>query len=173
MINIQNTDDNEYFKWCLVRYLNRADHHLARITRADEDFARRLDFNEIKFPVKIRDIHKIEEKNSIGISVFGYENKEKHLVYVSKKCREEKHVDLLLKKEGEKKHYVFIKDFNTFMYHHTLHCGTKHFCRYCLYAYRRNYKDCFKINGKQRIIMPKNVNILNSKLLKEKQNHHS
>ena len=26
-------------------------------------------------------------------------------------------------------------------------------------------KDCFKINGKQRILMPKNVNLLNSKIL--------
>ena len=57
---------------------------------------------KIKFPVKIRDIHKIEKTNSIGTSVFGYENKEKHPIYVSKQCCEEKHVDLLLIGEGEK-----------------------------------------------------------------------
>ena len=63
-----------------------------------------LDFKDIKFPVKIRDIHKIEKKNSISISVCGNENKEKHPIYVSKKCCEEKHVDLLLiGKEGCKK----------------------------------------------------------------------
>ena len=33
LINIQTTDDNEYFKWCLVRSLNVVDHHPARITR--------------------------------------------------------------------------------------------------------------------------------------------
>ena len=44
----------------------------------------KLDFKDIKFQVKFRDIHKIETKNSIGISVFGYENKEKHPIYVSK-----------------------------------------------------------------------------------------
>ena len=55
----------------------------------------------MNFPVKIRDISKIAKKNSIGISVFGYENKEKRPIYVSKKCYEEKHVDLLLTiKEG-------------------------------------------------------------------------
>ena len=70
----------------MVRYLNPADHHPARITKADKDFAKRLDFKDIKFPVKIRDIHKIEKKSSIGNSVFGYENKEKHPIYVSKKC---------------------------------------------------------------------------------------
>ena len=29
-------------------------------------------------------------------------------------------------------------------------------------------KDCFKINGKQRIIMPKKENSLNAKLVQEK-----
>ena len=85
--------------------------------------------------MKIRDIHKIEKKNSIGISVFGYENKEKHPIYLSKKCCEDKHIDLLLIGEGEKKHYVLIKNFNTFMYDHTLHSRRKHFCCYCLHAF--------------------------------------
>ena len=35
LINIQNADDNECFKSCLVRYLNPANHHRARITKAD------------------------------------------------------------------------------------------------------------------------------------------
>ena len=32
LTNIQNTDDNECFKWSLVRYLNPTDHYPARIT---------------------------------------------------------------------------------------------------------------------------------------------
>ena len=91
MINIQNIDDNECFKWCLVGYLNPADHHPARITKADKDFEKRLDFKDMKFPVKIRGIHKIV-KNSISIIVFGYENKEKHPIYVSKKFYEKKYM---------------------------------------------------------------------------------
>ena len=35
----------------------------------------KLYFNDIKFPVKTRDIHKIEKKKSISISIFGYENR--------------------------------------------------------------------------------------------------
>ena len=160
VINIQNIDDNECFKWNLVRYLHPVDHHPARITKTDKSFAKKLDFKDIKFPVKVRDISKIEKKNSISICVLGYENKEKHPIYVSKKC-EEKHVDLLLTgKEGER-HHVLIKGFQTFMCSHTLHRGRKHFCRYCLQAFsteeilKRNIKDCLKINGRQRIIMPK------------------
>ena len=45
LINIQNIDDNECFKWCLVRYLDPADHDPTRIKKADN-----------------RDIHKIKKK---------------------------------------------------------------------------------------------------------------
>ena len=55
LINIQNID-NECF--ILFRYLNPADHHSARITKADKDFPKKLDFKDIKFPFKIRDIRK-------------------------------------------------------------------------------------------------------------------
>ena len=68
MINIQNIDNNECFKWGLVRYLYSADHHPARIAKADKDFARVLDFKDIRFPVKIRDIYKIEKTNSIALA---------------------------------------------------------------------------------------------------------
>ena len=94
--------------------------------------------------------------NSIGISVFRYENKEIHPIYVSKKCYEEKHVDLLLIRQESKRQHVLLKDFNIFMYDHTLHREKKkHFCRYCLPAFiteeilKRHVKDCFKVNGKQ------------------------
>ena len=43
MINIQNIDDYECFKWCLGRYLNPADCSPARITKVDKDFAKRLE----------------------------------------------------------------------------------------------------------------------------------
>ena len=82
-----------------MRHLNPVDHHPVIITKADKDFVKKLDFKDIKFPVKIRDIQDISKKNSISIRVFGYENKEKHSIYVSKKCYEEKHVDLLLIRE--------------------------------------------------------------------------
>ena len=60
------------------------------------------------------------------------------------------------------------------MYHHTLHHRKKHFCCYCLQAFsakeilKRHIKDCFKINGKQRIIIPKEGIEINSENMKEK-----
>ena len=57
LIIIQNTDYIEWSKWCLVRYLNPADHNPKRITKSNKDFAKTLDFKDIKSPVKIRNIH--------------------------------------------------------------------------------------------------------------------
>ena len=48
---------------------------------------------------------------------------------MSKNSCEEKNVDLLLLGEEGKRHYVLIKDFNTFLHDHFLHCGRKHLCR--------------------------------------------
>ena len=152
MINIQNIDGNECFKWCYVRYLNPVDHHRARITKDDKYFSKKVDFRALKLPVKTRDIYKIEKTNSISISVFDYKNQKRDPIYVSKKCCEKKHVDLLLMGQ---RHDVLIKDFNTFIR------GRKHFCRYCLEAFsteeilKSHIKDCFKIDDKQRILMPK------------------
>ena len=44
------------FKLFLVRYLNAADHHPARIRKFEQEFAKKLDFKDLEFPVKIRDI---------------------------------------------------------------------------------------------------------------------
>ena len=77
------------------------------------------------------------------------------------RIKKKKHVDLLLIREEGKRYYVFVKDFSRFIYVHTLHRGRKHFCHYYLQAFsteeilKLHIKDCFKINGKQRIKMPK------------------
>ena len=120
----------------MVRYLNPADCNPARITKADKEFVKKLDLKGTNVPVKIREIHKIEKKNCTGICYFGYENKEKHPIYVSKKCCEEKHVYLLLIDEEGKRHYVLIKNVNTFMYDHTLLDGKKICCCYYLQAFK-------------------------------------
>ena len=46
----------------MVKYLNPASHQPLRITKTDKEFANTHDFNDIKFPVKIRDIQKILQK---------------------------------------------------------------------------------------------------------------
>ena len=111
-IVIQNIDDNERFKLCLVRYLHPAN----RITKMTKSLQNIFDFTGIQFPVKIRDIPKIKKMNCIVIIVSGYEYKGKYPVYLLKNWCEEKHVDLLLIGEEDKRHYALTKDFNKFTY---------------------------------------------------------
>ena len=72
MVNIQNTKDNECYKWCIVRYLHPADHHSVGVRKIDEISADELDFEDINFQPKFKDIAKNKKKNTIGINVFGY-----------------------------------------------------------------------------------------------------
>ena len=70
LINIQNIDDNEWFKWCLVRYLHPAYHHPLTNRKVGILFGGKLDLEDIKFPVKFKDIHKIEKKKILSALVF-------------------------------------------------------------------------------------------------------
>ena len=70
----------------MVRNLNPGKYK-RRITEADENFAKKPDFKDMEFPVKVRDIHKIGKIYiyiSININVFVYKHKEKYPIYVSK-----------------------------------------------------------------------------------------
>ena len=65
------------FKMTFSQIFTSVDKDLARFGKTDKYFARELDLKDIKVPVKVRDVHKVEIKNYVSISVFGYENREK------------------------------------------------------------------------------------------------
>ena len=69
VINIKKKDQ-KYFLRCHVRRINPSKHHLEKIKNIDIKIVQRLDYNEIKFPVKEKDFHKIERKNNICIKEF-------------------------------------------------------------------------------------------------------
>ena len=60
------------------------------------------------------------------------------------------------------------------MYEHTLYQRRKNFCCYCMQAFsteeilKCHTKNCFKINGKERIIMPKKCEYVKFKNYKRK-----
>ena len=80
--------------------------------------AEKLNYDEIEFPVQEKDFNKIKVKNNICINVFGYENKLVFPIHVSDQKFEDS-VDLLLLIDDDKSHYVYIKDFDIFMFHKT------------------------------------------------------
>ena len=64
--------------------------------------------------------------------------------------------DLLLITDGNKSHYVYIKDFNRFMWNKTKK-NKKYFCKYCLQCFISERvligckETCLKISGKQNV----------------------
>ena len=166
LINMKN-EDNECFRWCHVRHLNPQDKTPQRIKKSDKEYAKKLDYSEIEFPVTIKQLNKIEKKNNINVNVFGYEDKQPYPVYISKEKYED-HIELLLVTKDENKHYVLIKDLNKFMYNQTKHKERKNFCMHCLQCFSservlNNHKDnCVQVNGTQAVKMPtKDNNTLN------------
>ena len=115
LINIKN-NDQKCFLWCHVRHINPVKDHPGIITKIDRDFANNLNYDGIEFPVQEKDFNKIEVQNNICINVFGYENKLVFPVYISDQTFKSL-IDLLLLINDDQSHYVYIKDFNTFMFH--------------------------------------------------------
>ena len=72
LINPKN-EDNRCFLWCHNRYLNPLKVHPERITKADRETVKRLDYTGVTFPVTVKDIKRIEKQNEININLFGYD----------------------------------------------------------------------------------------------------
>ena len=111
MINIQS-DDNKYFLWCNIRHLNLIDKNPQRITKK---VVCKFNYERINFPVLKKDYCKTEVQNKICINVFCYENKVVYLVYLSDQKFSDS-IDLLLISNEFKSHYMYIKDFDRFMF---------------------------------------------------------
>ena len=158
IINMKNKDD-ECFRWCHIRHLLPQDKDPQRIKKCDKKYVEKLDYSGIEFPVSVKQYNKIEKQNNIRVNVFGYEEGQPYVIYVSKE-KFNSCLNLLLITEGEVGHYCLLKDFNKFMYNQTKYKGRKHFCMYCLQGFsservlNNHTVDCLEINGEQAIKMP-------------------
>ena len=94
--------------------------------------------------------------------MFCYENEMVFPIYASDQ-KFENFMDLLILIDDDKSHYVYIKDFNTFMFHKTKNKNKKWFCRSCLQCFSSenvliNHKeDCLSINGVQSVDVEKGI----------------
>ena len=71
-----------------------------------------------------KDFTKIEVKNNLCINLFGYEDEFVFPIYVFDQKFEDS-MNLLLLIDDDKSHYVYIKDFDKFMFHKTKNKKTK------------------------------------------------
>ena len=75
--------------------------------------------------------------------MFGYENEFVFPIYVLDQTIKDS-MDFLLLIEDDKSHYVYIKDFNRFMFHKTKNKNKKYFCKCCLQYFSSKNVCCIK-----------------------------
>ena len=154
------SNDQKCFLWCHVRHINPVKDYPGTITRIDRDFANNLNYDGIEFPVQEKDLKKVEVQNNICVNVFGYENKLVFPVYISDQTFKSS-IDLLLLIDDDKSHYVYIKDFDRFMFHKTKNKNKKYFCKSCLQCFSsknvltKHKEVCLSINGAQSVRLEK------------------
>ena len=122
LINIKNKDE-KCFLWCHVRHTNPSKEHPERIKKLTKKLLKNVIMMELSFPCK--------KKILTIFNDWGYKDKLVFPVYVSEQKFED-NMDLLLLIYDDKSHYVYIKDFNRFIFHKTKNKNKKRFCGSCL-----------------------------------------
>ena len=136
IINVQNKD-NKCLLWAILSKLFPAPDHKQRVTNylSYED---KIKMRGIEYPVRIKDIPKVEKQNNLSINVFALDDpKNKHSifpVYISD-LYSETVIDLLYIEENGNSHYCLIKNLDSFR------CDknkNKQFtCRNCLQGFQK------------------------------------
>ena len=145
---------------CHVRHINPVKIHPERIKQKDKEFVNDINYDGIEFPVSKIFFSKIETKNNICNNVFCYEKKMTFSIYISDQ-QFENSMDLLLISDKDKSHYVYIKDFDRYIFHKTKSKSKKYFCKSCLQCFssknilNNHKKVCLKINGEQAVKLEK------------------
>ena len=100
-------------------------------------------------------------KNNICTNVFCYENKSTFPIYISDDQKFEISMELLSIVVKNKSHYVYIKDFDRFMFHKTKNKNKKYFCKSSLQCFSsknvltEHEEVCLNINGTQSVRLEK------------------
>ena len=117
IINVKNLKDNKCFTWSILAKFYPANDHKERVTKY-APYEHLLNMSDIDYPVRIKDISKVEKQNNININVFALDNQKNkqsiYPVYVSN-VQSENIVDLLYIEENENTHYCLIKDLDSFL----------------------------------------------------------
>ena len=98
--------------------INPSKEYPERIKKTDKKIGEKLDYDRIEFPVQEKEFSKIEKKEQYVHYVLGNENELVFPIYVSDQ-KFEHSITLLLLIYDKSQHYVYIKDFNRFMFHKT------------------------------------------------------
>ena len=173
IINMKNQDE-ECFKWCVLRALNPKNNHPERIDSDLKSKQDSINMDGIHYPVNFRAIDRFEHLNpNISISVLGYNKEERVYPLRISKCTKHtkrKHdIVLLLKKDGEKSHYCLVKTISALLSSQiNNHDHKRFFCLNCFNSFKdedklkEHKKYCYE-NESVKILMPQQGTFLRFK----------
>ena len=161
IINMKNQDE-ECFKWCVLRALYPKDKNAERI---DKDFKSKqdtLNMKGIRYPVNFRDIDRFESQNpEISITILGYNKDERvYPLKISRYTGCEHDITLLLIKDGEKSHYCLVKNLSALLQSQiNNHKGIRNICLNCFNGFNtpdslNKHKEYCYNNECVKILMP-------------------
>ncbi len=135
---MKNKDD-QCFKWAVTRALNPVNKDSDRITKELKNQAKKLNWDGITFPVKVKDIHIWEKNNDKLVNIFGYdEDTQKiYIVRMSDGCfsttleeNKDKFISLFLHDDN---HYCVVKSLGRLIGSQlSKKKNKKHFCLNCM-----------------------------------------
>ena len=161
IINMKNQDE-ECFKWCILRALNPKNKNAERVDSDLKSKVETLNMQGIRYPVSFRDIDRFESQNpEISITVLGYNKNERvYPLKVSKYTGCKHDIVLLLIKDGEKSHYCLVKNTSALLVSQiNNHKGTSHICLNCINGFKsidslNKHKEYCYNNECVKIVMP-------------------
>ena len=170
IINMKNQDE-ECFKWCVLRALNPKDNHPERVDKDLKSKVETLNIQGMRYPVNFRDIDRFEQQNpEISITVLGYNQDERVFpLKISKYTGCEHDIVLLLIKDGEKSHYCLVKNISALLASQiNSHKGTSHICLNCFNGFKapdslNKHKEYCYNNECVKIVMPQQGTFLRFK----------
>ena len=107
LINPQNKEDDECFKWCVTRTFFEPKIYPEKITDKLKEQSESFNWDKMSFPVEWKDITRFEISNGLSVNVFGWNNGK---VYIARKAKRKRkrHVNLFMIKKNGKKHFCLI-----------------------------------------------------------------
>ena len=176
ILNIQNIDDEKCALWCIIAHLYpkyigaRLNQNGSRNRRtvnveAYKTHEKDIRTSNIKFPLQITDISKLEHLNNLIINVFSIDEKENIIpIRISDKGEENvRTIDMLYIVNGKQSYYCLITDLAKLCRSQaTSHKGNNYLCRRCLHfssneiAYNRHMELCNRHNPQITLYPKKN-----------------
>ena len=161
IINMKNQDE-ECFKWCVLRALYPKDKNAERIDRDLKSKQDTLNMKGIRYPVNFRDIDRFESQNpEISITILGYNKDERiYPLKISRYTGCEHDITLLLIKDGEKSHYCLVKNLSALLQSQiNNHKGIQNICLNCFNGFNtpdslNKHKEYCYNNECVKIVMP-------------------